>query len=267
MEEDNYLLFTFPPKNTSLLNINTLKTGDILFFHASHWPATIVQYACNSVWCHIAMVIKVSNVELGIAPAWPTRSMVLNNTPRLYMFEASTFLTKVPCVMKNNCHGGVRLVALEPRLENTIDQPIGLLRLKFKNPSIQQPIFQQDIVNFIKRELGKPYEENLNNLGWAWWHSVAWINVCVKDNVEDTSSYFCSELIAEALIQSGVFKKRIIVDNYGNTMIMNIPSSNFTITDFSNSQLNSNYVDQKNFSYSLKMEYVMVLKKDNKHQY
>lgn len=242
--------------DTNSFDISKLRTGDLLFFHTNSMPAAIVQYACHSNWCHIALVVLATRNELGISIS-PYGDDIRDNVKELYIFESSTFIDKSPCVMNGVIHSGVRLIKLAPRFAN-IKSTVGVLQLKIIRDKINntpltsnQANLQQNIINFIKRESGKPYEENLNNLVRVWWHSVAWINFCGGDNIEDTTSYFCSELMAEILSQVGVIKSRAIPDRFGGLTITQFPSSNFAITDFENPRLlNRDYINTKEFIYT-----------------
>ena len=159
-------------KSTSVVSYDmirpTLGTGDIILFSGRGIIPTVIKWGTRSKWSHVAMVLKLA--EFDAIMCWE-----------------STTLSKVKDAVDGVAKKGVQIVPLSERIA-TYDGGIAIRRLKvertmtmlnrlkeFRHEVRNRP-FEKDTIELVKSAYDGPFGHN----------------------VEDLSSIFCSELIAES---------------------------------------------------------------------
>lgn len=169
---------------------DTLKTGDIVLFSGKGGISTGIKWVTRSKFSHIGMVLKLEEYDY------------------LTLWESTT-LSNIKDITTNTNRQGVQLVSLSERIK-TYDGEISIRKLKNVDFSTK------DITSLMKlrKELkGKKYEQDEIELLKSAYDGI------FGKNIEDLSSLFCSELVAEAYQRLGLLS---------NT----IPSNEYTPVDF-----------------------------------
>jgi hypothetical protein len=146
----------------------SLTTGDIVLFSGNGRISTGIKWMAKSDWSHVGMVL--------ILQEW---NMVL-------LWE-STKLDNIKDVIDGKAKKGVQLVALSDRI-STYNGKVAVRRLKVDGKEgMKKPLmkFREEVKN-------KPYERDMIELLKSAYDGP------MGENVEDLSSLFCSELVAEA---------------------------------------------------------------------
>jgi len=140
-----------------------VKTGDLLLFSGQGFISNIIKLASRSPWSHIGMIFGSS--EHGF-----------------YCWESDNNDS-------DNHAAGVRKVPLDDKINHyqgkVVLRQLELINNDYKN--IEQTIFE-----FSEEVLSRPYESSLAELIKSAYDGP------FGENIEDLSSIFCSELIAEA---------------------------------------------------------------------
>jgi hypothetical protein len=208
-----------------------LDTGDLLFFHGNDASAMAIQAATVSHWCHIGMVIRLDSPTIDDGAATTTSS----SSPRLALWESAYGTSGLRTLLDDSIRNGVQLVDLSARLRG-YNRVFGCVKLRPHGPHLREHV-RVKALECVRTLNGRPYEEHYGNLFWAWWHWVT--NV---DTREDTSSFFCSELVAETLSLCGVMQRP--------TSQCNHAASNFTVADFADATaFNEHYARTQDFTY------------------
>jgi hypothetical protein len=179
------------------------KDFDLIFFHTEEYPFKIVQTACSSDWCHIALILLLTDHEiselkrttLGI-PSVPL-GKPSDDAKRVYILESTTDL--YPCVVTGKKTNGVKMCLLEERLSTGICGYKSVVKQQITKKNAAKRALVHDIVPSI---LGIPYERNLCNLVKAWGH---WLGCCYLSTY-DESSMFCTELITHVFTRLGLLR-------------------------------------------------------------
>ncbi len=167
-----------------------LDTGDIVLFRGQSLFSRVIQRATRSPWSHVAMVMRLPEYDF------------------LALWE-STGLSSVPDILSHEPRRGVRLVPLSERVR-AYQGAIAVRRLE----GVTLGSNERHALMELRKELrGRPYEQSLVDLARAAWDGAA------GSNVEDLSSLFCSELVAEAFQRLGLLGD-------------GVPSAEYTPADF-----------------------------------
>jgi len=168
----------------------TLETGDIVLFSGKGGISTGIKWITSSKWSHVGMVLKIT--EFDAVLLW--ESTTLSNIKDIESGVARQGVQIVPLserIKKYNGEASIRKLQYD-RTPDMLMQ-LSLLRKEVKN----RP-YEEDKIELIKSAYDGPF----------------------GDNVEDLSSLFCSELVAEAYQRMGLLGE-------------DIPSNEYTPKDFS----------------------------------
>jgi hypothetical protein len=153
----------------------TLRTGDLVLFSGRGTVSNMIKYGTLSNWSHCGMVVKMEQYDF--ITIW--ESTTLSNIPDLE--------SEMPLM-------GVQLVPLSERLKK-YDGDVAIRRLKggeLSNDDINK-------LMLLRKQLkGKRYELSKMELFKAAYDGP------FGANIEDLSSIFCSELVAEAYQSLGL---------------------------------------------------------------
>jgi len=162
-----------------------LKTGDIVLFSGMGRISDLIKFFSGSKWSHIGLVVKSDDFD-----------MVL-------LWE-STSLSSIDDIEDGIAKNGVQLVALSER----IAQYDGEISVRQFEGEIT-PDMLVALKEFRRVSKNKPYEKSrwelassLIDIGWF------------TENVEDFSSIFCSELVAEALEKMGIMNGDLAANEF-----------------------------------------------------
>lgn len=182
-----------------------LKSGDIVLFCGSGIFSMAVQLSTLSRWSHIGLVIKLkddSNI---------LKKGCKKDPHQLYLWHSiNEGVEYIPDLVSNKEIAGVQLNSLT-RIVKKYTRLNGIVYFRImKNVvRLQKPICnyidsngyaKQKFIDFMKKEAGKPYEKNPLELLKATYDSP----LPFEQNIEDESSYFCSELVAYTFMQIGL---------------------------------------------------------------
>lgn len=208
---------------------------DLIFFHTEEYPFKIVQDACASLWCHVALVLCLTCEEVSeIREAWketlegysspppslmqhqqrqqlceiPRKNRNGNSEKFIYILESTT--DDYTCAITGRRTNGVKLCLLSDRLPD--GDVCGYKRVCKKKVGKADGNKRTLIRDVIPRLLGIPYEKNMLNLVKAWMH---WLR-CYETDSYDESSMFCTELLTHVFTVLGILKAKHRDDLYSN---------------------------------------------------
>ena len=225
-----------------------VRTGDLGFFHGEgNFGSTIIELSGASPWSHVTLVVEydANNAhqhqqqqerEQGQQPQQAQQYKQYQQqpshrhytplgvyAPRPGLWEATSWHANQREVLHHELRSGARMVDLEERLHLVPPGSVGVRQLHV--PRQERNDLSSRIQRFISAEDGKPYEP-------SWWPLIrSWFDVldsvpCMQPllgrNPRDVSAYFCSELVAETLMQANVLQ-----------YTPGRPSSEFTVADLS----------------------------------
>jgi hypothetical protein len=170
-----------------------IKTGDIVLFGGKGGISEWIKWFSRSKWSHVGMAVR--------SDEW-----------NMLLIWESTTLNSVKDVELNRSIRGVQLVPFSERVKN-YKGDIGVRHLS--KPVTD--LMQIKLRDFRHKVAGRPYERNYIELIKAAYDGP------FGGNVENLSSLFCSELVAEAYQQIG-----LLDDGRGS-----LPSNEYTPKDFS----------------------------------
>ena len=183
-----------------------IQTGDIILFSGKGGISAGIKWFTNSKWSHVGMALKLVD--------WDA----------ILLWESTT-LGNVKDIMSGTERKGVQLVPLSDRLQKYN----GEVSIRFL-----QGIDRTDTMKNLLRELraevkGRKYEKSEIELIKSAYDGP------FGTNIEDLSTLFCSELVAEAYQRIGILSH-------------DIPSNEYTPNDFSdakNLQLLNGYLSNE----------------------
>ena len=196
-------------------------TGDIVLFSCKdNFFSIAIQLMTHSKWSHVGMVL---------------RDHKKNTT---YLWESTT-LSNLKDATDNTFKKGVQLVSLNERIKNyngeIVIRPLKGIQIDNNAKKLQRLIqLQQELKN-------RPYEKHKLEL----LHAVIDRFDGVNRNIEDLSSVFCSELVAEAYQRIGLLDE-------------SKPSNEYIPKDFSEKGslklLNGSYLEPEKVIKTLKQD-------------
>jgi len=164
-----------------------LKTGDLIFFCGSSKFSLAVQIGTFSPWSHVGMVFRDDAHEIVKKPPFPDKD-------NLYLWHAISDTLTCPDVLTGNRKSGPQLSPLRSLVYHyNGDVAARFIRTKYRIT----PEVQRSIIPFMRKEAHKCYEQDDMQL---------YNSICGLGQVEDTSSYFCSELVVETYNLIGYLK-------------------------------------------------------------
>ena len=173
--------------------LGTLDTGDIVLFSGKGAVSHGIKWFTVSRWSHLGVVLRLPERE---------NLLLWESLTKGYMVD----------VEHGEIRRGVQLVDLARRIAS-YDGGVAVRRL-----DIQRTDEMQRAVDRLREELaGRPYEQSNIELIRA---AVDIKPIKLTENVEDLSSIFCSELVAETYQRMGLLPE-------------DIPSNEYTPHDFS----------------------------------
>ena len=202
--------------NECTVYFNDIKKSDfdLIFFHTEDFPFKIVQTACGSRWCHIALVLLLTQRDINCIRRKCNGSTFTNTEENVvgfddydgiaergvYILESTT--DTYPCAITGKTGDGVKLCLLKDRLpKGDVCGYKSVSKKKIDKKKANKHILLYELMPAL---LGIPYERNLINLVKAWTH---WLGCCYL-NSYDESSMFCTELITHVFTRLGVLKAR-----------------------------------------------------------
>jgi hypothetical protein len=162
-----------------------LKTGDIVLFSGKGGVSTAIKWFTTSRWSHVGMVLRL-----------PAYNMIL-------LWESTT-LSKIKDLQTGTARKGVQVVPLSTRLK-TYDGDVGLRRLQVPD---EAALNYAALHEFRAEVRGAPYEESEIELVKSAYDGP------FGGNVEDLSSLFCSEMVAEGYQRMGLLPGRPASNEY-----------------------------------------------------
>lgn len=172
-------------------NIRTrLKTGDIVLFSGKGGISTGIKWFTQSKWSHVGMVLRL--------PEWD-----------VVLLWESTTLSNIADIESGRERKGVQLVPLSERIKKYKGEAsIRLLDVERTPEMLTQ-------LSILRAEIkGRPYEKDKIELIKSAYDGP------FGENIEDLSSLFCSEMVAEAYQRMGLLAEEP-------------PSNEYTPKDFS----------------------------------
>lgn len=175
--------------------VTELETGDIVLFQGSNLSSNLISIFTGR-WTHVGMVfVKVANLET------PDGRVVQNKM--ILLLESVSHPDGCMDVATNSYKDGVRLVDLKNRLKDSDSPFFGVVKLRVSTTSRRERL-NTEFERFYNNEGWKRYEPNKMNL-----IRVAFDCGAFGHNENDTSTYFCSKLVCEALEHMGVIEKNV----------------------------------------------------------
>lgn len=234
-----------------------LNTGDLIFSRSASTAGKIIQFSGHCAWNHVAMCVVLKE----------------NGKDVKYWCEA-TNRKDTP-----SDNEGVKMWSMESKLramllDDTTFFTFGVASIKKKedancsNNNNNNGLSKEEcdkLINFYKREKGKPYKYSYKVLFFSWFDGFSSLKTtlcCYSQyerreendtqplwtiNEQDTSRYFCSELMVEALVETKMMNRKMI--NTGNDKYVEMPSSEWTVADLADITYVNNNLDN-NFYYT-----------------
>ncbi|MBX7103783.1 MAG: hypothetical protein K1X57_06865 [Gemmataceae bacterium] len=164
----------------------SLDCGDVLLFAGVSRFSLAIRLVTNSHWSHAALVARAR-------PGSP-----------LLLWEA-TLDTDLPDVVTQEVSPGVNLYDLEHWLRHYAGET-AIRRLNVERTDEMRSA----LLNFYNEARGRPYSRNRLELLRAVWDGKR----ATENLTEDSSSYFCSELVAEAYQRMGLLPAAPLANEY-----------------------------------------------------
>lgn len=272
---------------TMSVHFDFLQSGDLLFFKSyGSLPGSLVEWACYSPWCHVALVVTL-----------PTH-LIVNGCTVAYKGSVCVWESATGCDIPSllpqkdgnyDKKKGIILTPIESRLRGC--GIVGIQKLKYNGKGGREEERQvretisHKLLDHIIRYHEECYERHPLDFVSVWCHSIFCLNACCL-SVEpppctsSTDSFFCSEIVAKALIDAGVIRKyrredleREYWDHQGDRLCLCGPvpeqclcfvdcsnehavePGEFTVSDLSdNCKLNAYYLNAKHFRYATLIE-------------
>lgn len=197
-------MFTKVKDDRDITAQNVNHHGTLLFFHTEEFPYTILQDACHTRWCHIAMLLKLSyctirnihaRLNMGInagqgkynsisivnhdVKSLPAKYNAQLNGEEYFILESTSEVLE--CFFTGIRSTGVKLTPMTNRLQY-YDGLLGSKRISFDD-NVSKHNFDNVVVDIYVALANRCYEKNLFNLLTAWtswvFSSVALPCVCL----------------------------------------------------------------------------------------
>lgn len=176
------------------------KDFDLIFFHTEEYPYKIIQTAGNSAWCHVGLILLLTDDELDklryntslYNECKHKYASIDDNTTteyfnqqkqtnaddiirithkkrrKIYLLESTTDI--YPCDVTGKSSDGVKLCLLKKRLGEWTEGKCGYKRVKSTNPIRRKEAKNKLLHEILPTVLGTPYEQNLLRFVKAWLH-------------------------------------------------------------------------------------------------
>jgi hypothetical protein len=155
----------------------SLTTGDIVLFSGNRKFSTAIRWFTKSIWSHVGMVLNLKEHDLVLV--WE-----------------STKLDNVKDIVDKKAKKGVQLVPLSDRIKEYPGK-VAVRRLEVEG----KEEMNEPLMDFRKEVKDRDYEKDMVELLKSAYEGP------MGENVEDLSSLFCSELVAEAYQRMGLLLK------------------------------------------------------------
>ena len=165
---------------------DALKTGDIVLFQGVGWESDIVEVVELSPWTHVAMVVRVPDIEF---------PMIWESTPLKYIKD----------VIYQERKAGARLVSLDERLAVAVGKKL-YGRFAVRELEVERTEEMMGALkNFISSEVHDlPYPSDWKMLLGFLRGRLLKEDKFVADNV------YCAELVGETYKQMGLLPSNVI---------------------------------------------------------
>ena len=196
------------------LNLNSLNTFDLLFFRGETFTSRVLEIACKSNWSHVGMVVKCyfdhnNDGKLLTISEKKKRSKKTYYSKVCILESSNNAHSKVKTEIDHKIRKGVQITCLRKRLPeiNYGDKKRVIGFRKFKTNHSFFNVHYDLLINFINEYNGAKYETNFLSFIDVWLFNMCCYNfylkyACQPENNLD--SFFCSEAISEALIESNI---------------------------------------------------------------
>lgn len=162
------------------------KTGDILLFSGSSLFSNAIKFVTETPWTHVAVIIRKGKAVYVLQAIFETSK---------YYYDYLTRTKRNSGVMMN-------------RLSDVIDEDEG--KVYYRKLRIGKRLFNPlTVEKFLAEVTGKKYEMN----------PVTLVSSATRENMgEDTTSYFCSELVIDFWRHNGILDTRHVRTNPQNVI-------------------------------------------------
>ena len=162
--------------NTYEENRNKIKTGDIILFSGESTFSKTIRLISRSKWSHVAIVLSVGEPEMKLC------------------FESVAGAGHLEDYFSGELKAGVHVVSLSGKVEGYH----GEVAYRSLNHPVSSEMYAK-LLSFRKTHREKKYD----------WNPIEMIEAAedrnLFENTEDLSAFFCSELVAEAFQEIGLF--------------------------------------------------------------
>lgn len=179
---------------------DSLGTGDILLHSGNGSFSAVIQLVSGCMWSHVSLLIRDPSDDIKRAYNVPE-----DTDGSLFVFEAEAK------TWDNKQGGGLQLVEFRKWMREYYERDprdfMALRRLVVEGENRTERIRQlsDELKQFILQSITTRYEQKQIDL----------MRCIVKRNKKsDTSSFFCSEVVAECFVRMGVLPKNTISSNY-----------------------------------------------------
>jgi len=186
---------------------STLKTGDIILFSSGAICMKIWKRLTGSRWTHVGIVIYEKKFKQMLL--W--ESVMSAGLCDVDTYENKKGVQSVLLRQKVRGYKGevaIRRLTVDAKKRKKMRKNLREFRKEVRNRDYEK--FRTQILKAFCDELyKKKYREKKSNKFWKFVSSIVvkYWNLR-KENIEDLSSIFCSELIAEAYQRMGLLKKK-----------------------------------------------------------
>lgn len=165
-------------KITKRLRQIGVSSGDLLFCSSDNLNGRIVRFWTWSNWSHVGLILEMNG--------------------DLWVLESTTDDTPLPDLIHGKSKGGVQLVKLVDKIEKYRGN-VGVRRV---NPKFSSKL-ESRVFNFYRQNQDKGFTKNKFEIIKSWYDGP------FGHNEPNTDSYFCSKLVAEALIRIGIINSNV----------------------------------------------------------
>lgn len=183
---------------------------DLIFFHTDEYPYTLIQTACSSNWCHVALVLRLTRNDVDFLKEKVCKTTTNRKKENIchmsHVFLLESTIDLYPCAITGKYDNGVKLCRIEDRFKMLGNVAYGRKK-SFDNrkdgTKVAKYILMNEILPYL---LGIPYERNLMRFLKAFLYGSGifipgFLNCCLP---YDGSSMFCTELLTFVFTRLGI---------------------------------------------------------------
>lgn len=181
----------------------SFKTGDLILFSGQGGMSRLIKCATFSPWSHVGIVLRIPDSSRF---KWEGKG---KNRENLYLFHSYNKEFEID-VISGEMKEGVQLNVLRDAIE-TYRKNGGRAFLRTAPRSFEDSVPKKKFMDWMIYSSHKQYEKSYYNL------ASSQVDCCCLPcfrNTGDNSSYFCSELVRDALSRLGDEKLRLCLGEY-----------------------------------------------------